>query len=94
MLYLLDANVLITANRTYYPIDQVPDFWSWVHHQGVTSNIKLPREIMEEVKAGRKDKDPLIDWLSDLKSPAGYCWKKTLTSTSCSTSSPMATQTI
>ncbi len=65
MLYLLDANVLITANSTYYAIDQVPEFWSWVHHQGVMGNIKLPREIMEEVRAGRKDKDPLIDWLSD-----------------------------
>jgi hypothetical protein len=65
VLYLLDANVLITANSTYYPIDQVPEFWSWIHHQGLAGNIKLPREIMEEVKAGRKDKDPLIDWLSD-----------------------------
>ena len=27
MLYLLDANVLITANLTYYPLDQVPEFW-------------------------------------------------------------------
>lgn len=65
MLYLLDANVLITANSTYYPIDQVPEFWSWIHHQGSAGNVKLPREIMEEVKAGRKDKDPLIDWLSE-----------------------------
>lgn len=71
MLYLLDANVLITANSTYYAIDQVPEFWSWIHHQGVTGNIKLPREIMEEVKAGRKDKDPLIDWLSDPEIASG-----------------------
>lgn len=25
MLYLLDANVLITANNLYYPIDSVPE---------------------------------------------------------------------
>ena len=65
MLYLLDANVLITANSTYYPIDQVPEFWSWIGHEGLTGNIMLPLEIMEEVKAGRKDKDLLISWLSD-----------------------------
>ncbi len=71
MLYLLDANVLITANSTYYPIDQVPEFWSWIHHQGVAGHVKLPQEIMEEVKAGRKDKDPLIDWLSAPEIKAG-----------------------
>jgi Domain of unknown function (DUF4411) len=30
MLYLLDANVLITARNRYYPIDTVPEFWSWL----------------------------------------------------------------
>ena len=63
MVYLLDANVLITANSTYYPIDQIPEFWSWVHHQCVSNNIKIPREILEEIKAGRKDDDPLLDWI-------------------------------
>ncbi len=63
MLYLLDANVLITANSTYYPIDQIPEFWSWVHYQATSNQLKIPREIMEEIKAGRKDKDPLLDWI-------------------------------
>jgi hypothetical protein len=27
--------------------------------------IKIPREIMEEIKAGRKDDDPLLDWISN-----------------------------
>ncbi|MBB5063670.1 DUF4411 family protein [Granulicella mallensis] len=63
MLYLLDANVLITANSTYYPLDQVPEFWSWVHHQAESNRLKIPREIMEEIKAGRKDDDPLLDWI-------------------------------
>lgn len=63
MLYLLDANVLITANSTYYPIDQIPEFWSWVHHQATSNLMKIPREIMEEIKAGRKDEDPLLDWI-------------------------------
>lgn len=63
MLYLLDANVLITANSAYYPLDQVPEFWSWVHHQAISNRVKIPREIMEEIKAGRKDDDPLLDWV-------------------------------
>lgn len=64
MLYLLDANVLITASNNYYPLDQIPEFWSWMHHQATLNLIKIPREIMEEIKAGRKDDDPLLDWIS------------------------------
>jgi hypothetical protein len=63
VLYLLDANVLITANGSYYPLDQIPEFWSWVHYQATSSRMKIPREIMEEIKAGRKDDDPLLDWI-------------------------------
>ncbi len=63
MLYLLDANVLITANSAYYPLDQIPEFWTWMHHQATSNRIKIPREIMEEIKAGRKDEDQLLDWL-------------------------------
>jgi hypothetical protein len=44
VLYLFDANVLITAGNTYYPIDQVPEFWEWLHYQGMAGNIKLPLE--------------------------------------------------
>ena len=62
MLYLLDANITITANSTYYPIDQVPEFWEWLQHQGESGNVKMPLEIMEEVKEGRKD-DPLVKWI-------------------------------
>lgn len=65
MLYLLDANVLITANSTYYPLDQIPEFWSWVHHEASSDRIKIPREIMEEIKAGRKDGDLLLEWICD-----------------------------
>lgn len=63
MLYLLDANVLITANSQYYPIDQVPEFWGWIQHQAADGHVKIPLEVMEEVKAGRKD-DLLINWIS------------------------------
>ena len=69
MLYLLDANVLITANNTYYAIDQVPEFWEWIRDQGVNGRIKVPLEIIEEIQKGRKRKeekeDPLVEWIRD-----------------------------
>lgn len=64
MIYLLDANVLIAAHNNYYPIDQVPEFWSWLQYQGARGHVKLPLEIMEEILAGHKD-DLLLDWIKD-----------------------------
>lgn len=63
MLYLLDANVLITAERDYYRIGQVPEFWGWLVHHARQGNIKMPQEMVEEILKGRKDNDPLLDWL-------------------------------
>lgn len=57
MLYLLDANVLITAHNNYYPIDRFPEFWDWLAHQGNQGNLKIPVEIYEEIKEGGTDKD-------------------------------------
>jgi hypothetical protein len=64
MLYLLDANVLITASRLYYPIDQVPEFWGWLQHQAISGFVKIPLEVIEEVRSGRRDNDLLMDWIS------------------------------
>ena len=33
MQYLLDANVVIDADRDYYPFDRVKEFWGWLLHQ-------------------------------------------------------------
>lgn len=60
MLYLLDANVLIDANRDYYPIERVPEFWEWLEHHGAAGRVKIPLEIYEEVKDG---KDDLASWI-------------------------------
>lgn len=67
MLYLLDANVLITANNSYYAIDQVPEYWEWLAHMGRLGRVKMPFEIFEEVKDGPKDaeKDLLFAWLQE-----------------------------
>lgn len=67
MLHLFDANVLITASNTYYSLDQIPEFWSWVEYQATLGTIKLPQEMLEEVLAGGKNDDPLLDWMNDHK---------------------------
>lgn len=66
MLYLLDSNVLITANNMYYALDQVPEFWEWLQYHGEIGNIKIPIEIFEEVKFGRREKDLLFDWINEV----------------------------
>jgi hypothetical protein len=60
MLYLLDSNVLIDADRDYYDIKRVPEFWSWLVHQGQTGNAKLPIEMFEEITDG---KGQLVTWI-------------------------------
>lgn len=62
MLYLLDANVLITAHNTWYGQRRVPEFWSWLLHYGENGTIKLPAEIYAEVEAGT---DKLALWMRD-----------------------------
>lgn len=60
LLYLLDANVLIDANRDYYPMGRVPEFWAWLLHQANSGSVKVPREIYDEPKSGT---DELAKWL-------------------------------
>lgn len=60
MIYLLDANVLIDANRDYYPLQRVPEFWEWLENAGENGQAKIPLEVYEEVSDG---KDDLATWL-------------------------------
>ena len=60
MLYLLDADVLIRADRTFYPPGNFPTFWDWLAHMGNLGNVKIPREQYEEITTGT---GPLVDWL-------------------------------
>jgi len=59
VLYLLDANVLIDANRDYYPFERVPEFWEWLQYQGEIGTVKLPLEVFEELREGQ---DALAIW--------------------------------
>lgn len=70
MLYLLDANVLIDANRDYYPVERVPEFWDWLLEMGGLGRIKIPQEFFEEViyPLPPEDRpDPLVEWLKTNK---------------------------
>jgi hypothetical protein len=60
VLYLLDANVLIAADRDYYPLAAVPEFWEWLLYQAQQSNVKVCVEVYEEVTEGTGD---LVNWL-------------------------------
>ena len=70
VLYLLDACVLIDANRDYYPIERVPEFWEWLLEMGKLDRIKIPQEFYEEVifpRPPKDKKDPLVEWLKNYK---------------------------
>jgi len=62
MLYLLDANTLINANRTWYALNRVPEFWRWLLHHADAGSVKMPPEIYAEVEAGN---DNLAAWMKD-----------------------------
>lgn len=62
MLYLLDANVMIDANRDYYAVSRVPEFWEWLLHNGRAGSVKIAIEVYEEIKIGRDD---VATWVSE-----------------------------
>ena len=62
MIYLLDANVLIVANRQYYPIDRVAGFWDWLVDKGNSGDIKIIEDVFDEFAGGS---DALAEWATD-----------------------------
>jgi hypothetical protein len=76
VLYLLDANVLINANRTYYSIDRVPEFWEWLVYMGGMDKVKIPIEIYEEIDKKRPDEiDFLADWAKEVETKSALLLK-------------------
>ncbi len=59
MIYLLDTDVLIDANRDYYPMGRVQPFWTWLIEMGSQGNIKIPTQIYDEIIVGTDD---LAEW--------------------------------
>ena len=64
MRYLLDSNILIDANRDYYPRKRVPEFWNWLLHQASNEIVKIPCEMYNEITTGN---DALVEWVKDQK---------------------------
>ena len=62
LLYLLDANVLIDADRDYYPIQRVPGFWNWLVYLGEQEQVRVPWEVYVKVTDANDD---LASWLKD-----------------------------
>ena len=63
MLYLLDTNVLIEAKNKYYPIDRVPHFWVWILENAEQQKIRIPPQVISEVRRGYED-DLLFEWIN------------------------------
>jgi hypothetical protein len=61
LLYLLDANVLISAHEDYYGIDQVPQFWDWLLKVAKAGQVKMPFEIHQEIAISE---GPLSSWIT------------------------------
>lgn len=62
MLYLLDASTLINAQRNWYALNRVPEFWEWILHHAEAGTVKLPPEIYAEVENGN---DGLAAWMKE-----------------------------
>lgn len=65
-LYLLDANVLITARDTYYDFIMVLEFWTWLEYHARVGNVKMTTETLSEILDGplKQGKDLLYDWVN------------------------------
>ena len=50
--YLLDANVLITAHRSYYAFDLCPGFWEAVKAGHAAGRIFSTRRVLAELQRG------------------------------------------
>ena len=66
--FLLDANVLITAHRSYYAFDLCPGFWESVKAGHAAGRIFSTHRVLAEVK---RNTDPLSDWV-DGELPAEF----------------------
>lgn len=59
-MYLLDANTLMEAHATFYPVDRIPQFWDWLEEMGEGGSVKMPHEIHLEFEG----KHGLhVDWI-------------------------------
>lgn len=58
-MYLLDANVFITAKNRYYGIDFAPGFWSWIEQEYANNGLRSIMAVRTELFA---QEDDLAEW--------------------------------
>ncbi len=58
-MFLLDANVFITAKNTYYGTDFAPGFWEWLAAEYRVVGIRSVTAVRDELLA---QEDELSDW--------------------------------
>lgn len=61
-MYLIDTNVLITADNHYYAFDLVPGFWSWLERQIAAGDVGTVTKVRDEILSGNED-DPVRQWI-------------------------------
>lgn len=57
--YLIDANVLMEANRRYYSLDLAPAFWEYLIRSAKKGPIRSIDRVYDEILKG---KDDLTEW--------------------------------
>jgi Domain of unknown function (DUF4411) len=62
MMYLLDADTLISSSNIYYKMKRWMPFWEWLKQLGESGKVKIPVEQYDEIVSGTKD-DELVTWL-------------------------------
>lgn len=64
-MYLLDANVFISAKRRFYRFKVVPGFWDWLHQANMSREVASVVSVQKELEAGGDD---LTEWVKHHKS--------------------------
>lgn len=71
--YLIDSDVFITAQNSYYAFDLCPGFWESLIYHHKDGHLHSVDRVKNELLAGRKT-DPLVYWAGK-ELPAGFFLK-------------------
>ena len=58
-MYLLDANIFITAKNNYYGVDVAPGFWEWIAEDYLVNDLRSIAAVRDELLA---QDDDLTAW--------------------------------
>lgn len=64
MVFLLDSNVLIEANKTYFPLSRFMRFWRWIEEMAKDGLIFMPREMYFEISLVN---DEVKKWINNIQ---------------------------